>query len=289
MIASAIINSINENPLRLRMIQLLQLWRRRLSGPPFRAKPPPTSGSQWVTGGTDLTESGDAGAPCTSPCAGGRAVANRTLGPAAALSDRRVTVHSGHIGNTFRPLRETQSAVAGVLQDGRASAVCGSVTRRREDGGAVPRVRYLAQDRLQDLCPIPGLRPGRAHRSVTPAVPAGQPPALPDRGADRATEEGAPELGRAEDPREAQAPGPRHSDARDQHRARRARSAWAGEPRSPNRASPSDRDRSVDAHAAERSLVHRLQGRVHARRSALLLSAHPQRLRQPLPAVLRCP
>src|SRR5688572_13248839 len=206
-----------------------------------------------------------------------------------ALSDRRVTVHSGHIGNTFRPLRETQSAVAGVLQDGRASAVCGSVTRRREDGGAVPRVRYLAQDRLQDLCPIPGLRPGRAHRSVTPAVPAGQPPALPDRGADRATEEGAPELGRAEDPREAQAPGPRHSDARDQHRARRARSAWAGEPRSPNRASPSDRDRSVDAHAAERSLVHRLQGRVHARRSALLLSAHPQRLRQPLPAVLRCP
>jgi hypothetical protein len=31
-------------------------------------------------------------------------------------SDRRVTVHSGHIGNTFRPLRETQNAVAGVTR-----------------------------------------------------------------------------------------------------------------------------------------------------------------------------
>src|SRR5688500_10796057 len=113
-----------------------------------------------------------------------------------ALSDRRVTVHSGHIGNTFRPLRETQSAVAGVLQDGRAAAVCGSVTRRREDGGAVPGVRYLAQDRLQDLRPLPGLRSGRAHRSVAAAVPAGQPPALPDRGADRATRSEERRVGR---------------------------------------------------------------------------------------------
>ncbi len=75
MIASAIISSINENPLRLCMIQLLQLWRRGLSGSPVLAKPPPTSGSQWVTGGADFTESGDALGACASPCACAR---NRT-------------------------------------------------------------------------------------------------------------------------------------------------------------------------------------------------------------------
>jgi transposase-like protein len=36
-----------------------------------------------------------------------------------ALPDRGVTVHSGHIGNTFRPLRETQSAVAGASCESR--------------------------------------------------------------------------------------------------------------------------------------------------------------------------
>ena len=39
---------------------------------------------------------------------------------------------------------------------------------------------------------------------------------------------------------------------------------------------------------AERSLVRGLQGRVHARRSALLLSADDHRFREPLSAVLRC-
>src|SRR6267154_2210357 len=63
-----------------------------------------------------------------------------------------------HIGNTFRLLQETQNAVAGVLQDGRASAVCGSIAGGREDGGAVPGVRYLPQNRLQALQPVPKRR-----------------------------------------------------------------------------------------------------------------------------------
>ena len=41
--------------------------------------------------------------------------------------------------------------MAGVLQDERAAALRGSIAGRREDGGAVPGVRYLAQNRLPDL------------------------------------------------------------------------------------------------------------------------------------------
>src|SRR5450432_4833328 len=58
---------------------------------------------------------------------------------------------SEHMGNTFWHLRETRNALEGVIQDGREDAVCGPVDGGREDGGVVPRVRYLAQDRLQAL------------------------------------------------------------------------------------------------------------------------------------------
>ena len=44
-----------------------------------------------------------------------------------ALPDGWVTLHSGHIGNTFRPLRRTQSVVEGACSDS-ANAV--STTRR---------------------------------------------------------------------------------------------------------------------------------------------------------------
>ena len=43
------------------------------------------------------------------------------------------------------------------------------------------------------------------------------------------------------------------------------------------------RARRCPGRTTQRSVVRRLQRRVHARRSALLLSAHPHRLRQPLP------
>src|SRR3954470_7583512 len=99
------------------------------------------------------------------------------------------------MGNTFRHLGEPQNAMAGVLQDGRAAAIRGSVAGRREDGGAVPGVRYLAQDRLQDFRSLQGLRCGRTDRSASQTLSARQPLTVSDRDVDRAAEEGAPELG----------------------------------------------------------------------------------------------
>jgi site-specific DNA recombinase len=75
------------------------------------------------------------------------AVSNGLSGPTGHIGN----TSSEHIGNTFWHLRETQNALEGVLQDGRADAICRSVEGWREDGGVVPRVRYLAQDRLQAL------------------------------------------------------------------------------------------------------------------------------------------
>src|SRR5439155_19108039 len=95
-----------------------------------------------------------------------------------------------------------QSAVEGVLPDGRTTAICGPVARRGEDGGTVPGVRRLAQDRLQDLPALQGLRARRTDRSLSPALPPGEPAALSDREADRAAQAGATQLGRSEDPRE---------------------------------------------------------------------------------------
>ena len=43
-------------------------------------------------------------------------------------------------------LRGEQSAVEGVLQTGRTSPVRGPTSRWRENGSALPRVRYLAED-----------------------------------------------------------------------------------------------------------------------------------------------
>jgi hypothetical protein len=60
----------------------------------------------------------------------------------SVYSDHRLhIIPAGHIGNTFRYLRETQHAVAGVFQSGRTHAVRGQVAGRREDGGFVPSVR----------------------------------------------------------------------------------------------------------------------------------------------------
>ena len=65
-----------------------------------------------------------------------------------------------------------------------------------------------------------------------------------------------------------------------QHRPRGARPAWSGDP--PEAAPvPSHGHRALPANDAQRALVCRLQGRVHAHRPALLLSADDQRLRYP--------
>src|SRR5687767_9628650 len=48
-----------------------------------------------------------------------------------ALPERRVTVHSGDMGDTLPPRRG--HALEGVSRGGRASSVCGPPARRRED------------------------------------------------------------------------------------------------------------------------------------------------------------
>src|ERR1700694_5271828 len=97
----------------------------------------------------------------------------------------------------------------------------------------MPRVRYLAQDRLQDLLPVQGLRPGRADRSQSPALPTRLPASVSDRELDLATQGRASELGGTEDPREDPPQAQRDPTAGAQHRARRARSARSGQPTAP--------------------------------------------------------
>src|ERR1700722_20882882 len=87
------------------------------------------------------------------------------------------------------------NAVAGVLPDGRAAEVCRPIVGRREDGGAVPGVRDLPQDRLQDLHPVQGLWGGGTDRSVPKTLPSCPSAAFSDREGHCAAEAGAPQLG----------------------------------------------------------------------------------------------
>src|SRR5580700_10860592 len=54
-----------------------------------------------------------------------------------------VTLCTGHMGNTFRPLAGGVDAVEGVFGRGRAFAVCRPASRWRADGGGVPELRHL--------------------------------------------------------------------------------------------------------------------------------------------------
>ena len=170
--------------------------------------------------------------------------------------------------------------------DGRAAPVCRPPARGREDGAAVRGVRDLAQDRLQDLRALQGLR----RRTASPIAAAGpyrhanQLPLQSKTLIVRLKREypgwGAPKIReklrrRCDRRRSCPAISTVHA-VLDRHglvqRRRRRRL-----PRRPGTAlSRPDR--------AQRAVVRRLQGRVHARQSALLLSADDHRLRQPLPA-----
>jgi hypothetical protein len=55
------------------------------------------------------------------------------------------------MGNTFSLSWGGSDALEGVFGHGRKAAVCGSPASRRTDGGTLPGVRDLAQDRVQDL------------------------------------------------------------------------------------------------------------------------------------------
>src|SRR5437899_3709800 len=91
---------------------------------------------------------------------------------------------------------------------------------------------------------------------------------------------GAPKIGRSCASRS------RACSSGDQHGPCGARPPRPGEAPPPSPA-PGRRHRALARGGAECPLVCRLQGRVHARQSAVLLSAHHYRLREPLPADLR--
>ena len=78
--------------------------------------------------------------------------------PADALPERRVTLHSGHMGNTSALCGRRKVPWQECYQDGRTASIRRPIAGWREDGGALPRVRCLAQDRLQDLPALQGLR-----------------------------------------------------------------------------------------------------------------------------------
>ncbi len=156
-----------------------------------------------------------------------------------------------------RPPRGAHSK--GVSHHGRAGEVHRPAARRGDDVGAVPGVRHLAQDRLQDPRALPRLRGGGADRPLAPTLPARQPAALPDRDADRQAEAGEASLGRAEDQGAAGAALSGCAAAGDLHGARGARPPRAGE--APQEAAQSGHGHaSVVLQRAQRAVVRRLQG-----------------------------
>ena len=161
--------------------------------------------------------------------------------------------------------------VARLLEGEKMAPLCAEFGISRKTG-------YKIFDRYKD-CGVQAFT-DRSRRPVS----AGESTAAADRSDDRAAEAGVSGLGRAEDPREAAAAVRRRRTCPaistvhavlDRHglvhRRRRRRRTRHGH-------------RALAADRAECALVRRLQRRVHARQSAVLLSADDHRLRQSLPA-----
>ena len=192
------------------------------------------------------------------------------------------------MGNTFRPLRETQSAVAGVLQDGRTASVRGPAARRRQDGGALPGSSASPARPATSSTGVTGISGSRVS-PIAAVGPTGRPTSCRSRSRagswqlrkDHPTW-GAPKIREKLRRLDLGIQTPAISTVHavlDRHglvARRRATSQGRG-------------DAPLLAPPAQRALVRRLQGRVHARRPSLLLPAHHHRLRQPLPARLRGP
>jgi hypothetical protein len=141
---------------------------------------------------------------------------------------------------------------------------------RGEDGGAVPRVRRVAEDRLQDPRPLQRDRPRRAHRPLASTLSPRQSIALPDRDADRSAEARQAELGRAEDQGKARTALSGRACAGNQHNPCGSRPPRSGQAQN-GAAEQGEGNAALSCPPAQRRMVRRLQGRVHARRSALLL------------------
>src|SRR5919197_1281130 len=90
-----------------------------------------------------------------------------------------VTFRTGHMGNTSRLDSQVGGADAleGEFGNGRAPAFCRPPPGRGDDDRCVPRVRHLAQDRLQDFRPLQGARAGSPERPLAPAGALRQPAA----------------------------------------------------------------------------------------------------------------
>ena len=193
------------------------------------------------------------------------------------------------MGNTVPLSGGGVDAVEGVFGDGRAPAVGRSAAGRRSDERGLSRVRYFAQDRLQDLRALQGTRSRGPDRPLAPAGSLRQPAAAADREPDRRGQARQAPLGCPQDPR---APGPptgrRHPRSGQEHDPRRAPPARPGQ--GPGAAAaPGDRHAALDRRRAKRPLVRRFQGRVQARQWPVLLSADCHRPRLALSPALRSP
>ena len=85
------------------------------------------------------------------------------------------------MGNTPSLKGGGSDALEGVFGDGREDALCGPSASRRADGGLVPRVWDLPQDRLQDLRSLSGMRHSGSHGPKPAPLSLCQPASLPGR------------------------------------------------------------------------------------------------------------
>ena len=151
---------------------------------------------------------------------------------------------------------------------------------------AVPRVRNLQSYWLQDLRAVQELGSRGPQRPLASTLASREQAGLPGRAGDPRDQEGVPLLGGSQDPREAAPRVPDDQAAGGQHGARRARSE---QPRQAPQAPPptGQGHRAACRPRAQRPVVRGLQGRVHARQQAVLLSADDHRLPLALSARLR--
>ena len=158
--------------------------------------------------------------------------------------------------------------VARLLEGEKMAPLCGEFGISRKTG-------YKIFDRYKD-CGVQAFsdRSHRAHRQAN-RLPA------PIEATIVRLKRGISRLGRAEDPREAAAAIHRAPPAGDQHGSRRPGSL---PPREASTAAAGTRHRygALAAHRSQWALVCRLQGRVHAGESAVLLPADDYRLREPV-------
>ena len=146
------------------------------------------------------------------------------------------------------------------------------VARRLADGGTLQGVRHFTQDRLQDLRSLSGLWHSGAHRQEPPSVPLCQPTSFPGGKLCFECEARAPQLGCSENPRALDPQIFRYLHPCQKHHSCGTRSPRLGRAARPG-ASSCARNCSLFRAAAQRAVVHRLQRRVPAGKSPILLPA----------------